>query len=74
MLSFDVDGEALWLSLDPENARRPKVLSLGTYGTLRGMPRILDLLDRLQIKATFFYLGFIRGRGSGSDQDKSLIL
>lgn len=59
MLSFDVDGESLWYALDPENARRPKVLSLGTYGPLRGMPRILDLLDELQLKATFFYPGFI---------------
>lgn len=59
MLSFDVDGETLWIALDPENAKRPKVLSLGTYGPLRGMPRILDLLDELQIKATFFYPGYI---------------
>jgi peptidoglycan/xylan/chitin deacetylase (PgdA/CDA1 family) len=58
MLSFDVDGESLWYAIDPENARRPKVLSLGTYGPLRGMPRILDLLDELDIKATFFYPGF----------------
>jgi peptidoglycan-N-acetylglucosamine deacetylase len=58
MLSFDVDGESLWLALDPENARRPKVLSLGTYGPLRGMPRILDLLDEFSIKATFFYPGY----------------
>lgn len=58
MLSFDVDGESLWIALDPENVGRPKVLSLGTYGPLRGMPRILDLLDEMEIKATFFYPGY----------------
>jgi len=57
MLSFDVDGEAFWHSVDPENANRPKILSLGTYGPHRGVPRILDLLDELQLKVTFFIPG-----------------
>lgn len=56
-ITFDVDAEALYL-FHKENATRPKTLSMGTYGPLRGVPRILDLLDRQGIRATFFIPGW----------------
>lgn len=56
-ITFDVDAEALYL-FHKENETRPKTLSMGTYGPLRGVPRILDLLDRQGIRATFFIPGW----------------
>lgn len=56
-LSFDVDAESTWLGRDPENARRPGVLSQGTYSPRVGVPRILELLERERIPATFFVPG-----------------
>ena len=58
-LTFDVDAESAWLSLDPDNAHRPGVLSQGWYGPRVGLPLILDLLRRHGLKATFFVPGVI---------------
>ena len=57
-LSFDVDAEAGWLGEGEAYARRLTTLSEGRYGVVRGMPRILDLLKRLEIDATFFVPGY----------------
>jgi peptidoglycan/xylan/chitin deacetylase (PgdA/CDA1 family) len=62
-LTFDEDGECVPLTYDPENARRRLTLqSEGTYGPNVGSPRILDLLDRHGIKASFFSPGFVAER------------
>lgn len=58
-LTFDVDGETLWISKDPANEHRPGVLSQGAYGPKVGVPLILDLLERFAIHATFFTPGWI---------------
>ncbi|GHU63798.1 hypothetical protein AGMMS49983_08070 [Clostridia bacterium] len=58
LLTFDLDGETLWRCRDPENANRPVVLSQGRYGPECGAPRILNLLKKYDIKATFFVPGF----------------
>jgi peptidoglycan/xylan/chitin deacetylase (PgdA/CDA1 family) len=58
MLTFDFDAETLWLSRDPDNARRPGVLSQGIYGGKTGVPKILELLREEQLKATFFVPGW----------------
>jgi peptidoglycan-N-acetylglucosamine deacetylase len=55
--TFDFDAESVWLAMDPENARRPGTLSIGTYGARVGLPLILDSLERHAIKATFFVVG-----------------
>ena len=52
-LTFDVDGEAPWLSEGPEYARRLTMLSQGRFGPARGLSRILALLAGLDIAATF---------------------
>lgn len=59
LLTFDVDGEALWLCRDPENINRPVTLSLGQYGLNEGVPRILKVLNKYQLPATFFIPGMI---------------
>ena len=62
LLTFDVDGEQLWLCRDPENIDRPVTLSLGQYGIYEGMPRILKMLKKYDIKSTFFIPGAIAER------------
>lgn len=61
MLTFDVDAETLWTAPDPLNAEgninRPVVLSQGYYGAEVAVPRFLDLLDKYDIKSTFFIPG-----------------
>lgn len=48
-LSFDVDNELLW-----RRTPLPVPLSQGEYGATTGLPRVLDLLDRHSIPATFY--------------------
>lgn len=56
--TFDVDAEAGWLGEGEEYARRLTILSEGRYGVVRGVPRILELLRRYDIPATFFVPGY----------------
>jgi peptidoglycan/xylan/chitin deacetylase (PgdA/CDA1 family) len=58
LLTFDLDGEALWRCRDPENANRPVMLSQGRYGPEAGMPRILRTMKKFDAHATFFIPGF----------------
>jgi peptidoglycan/xylan/chitin deacetylase (PgdA/CDA1 family) len=58
MLSFDFDAESLWLSRDPENRFRPGTLSQGRYGAVVGVPKIIELLDQRELRATFFIPGW----------------
>jgi len=51
-LSFDFDTEPAWLGYAGQ--RSPSYLSRGEYGARAGMPRILALLDKHKIPATFF--------------------
>lgn len=57
MITVDVDAELVWLAMDPSNIDRPKTLSMGQYGPKRGLGRILDVLDRFGVRATFFVPG-----------------
>ncbi len=62
VVSFDFDAEEVWIGEDPENANRPGTLSQGTYGAKVAVPRVLDLLDRLSLTATFFVPGRVAER------------
>jgi peptidoglycan-N-acetylglucosamine deacetylase len=57
-LTFDMDAEAPMLTADISSIGRMTVMSHQSYGPLVGVPRILALLDRHQIKATFFIPGY----------------
>jgi peptidoglycan/xylan/chitin deacetylase (PgdA/CDA1 family) len=59
MLCFDVDGETTALSEDTALASRRTLMSQCEYGPRIGVPRLLGLLDHLQIPATFFIPGYI---------------
>lgn len=48
-ISFDVDNEALWRT-NP----LPVPASQGEYGAREALPRILDLLDRYRVPASFY--------------------
>lgn len=57
MLSFDVDGDTIWKngSRDLENGEKfIRANSVGDYGPKRAVERILDFLERQEIKASFF--------------------
>jgi peptidoglycan/xylan/chitin deacetylase (PgdA/CDA1 family) len=53
-ITFDVDNET------PIYRLEPAILSLGEYGATTGLPRLLSLLERHQIPATFFVPGMIQ--------------
>jgi peptidoglycan/xylan/chitin deacetylase (PgdA/CDA1 family) len=56
-LTFDVDGEAGLLGNEPDARQRLTARSERRYGIVRGLPRILDALDRHAVRATFFVPG-----------------
>ena len=64
-LTFDVDGETLWLSRDKVNPVGPVMLSQGAYGPKVAVPRILELLKEYGIKSTFFVPGWTAERYGG---------
>ncbi len=51
-LTFDFDAVSIWVSTFKQTSASP--LSRGEYGARVGLPRILELLARQQVKATFF--------------------
>lgn len=56
--AFDVDTESVWLGADTANEERLVTLSYGGYEARVGVPKILELLDRHEVKATFFVTGW----------------
>ena len=56
-LTFDVDAESGFLGEGEEYRRRISSLSEGAFGVRRGVPRILELLARHSIPASFFVPG-----------------
>lgn len=59
-ITFDVDAEALWLTLTRKS--RPALVSQGLYGLNEGIPRILMLLADTGATATFFVPGLVAER------------
>ena len=59
MLTFDVDGVSSWLRRNPEFGNLPSLMSMAEYGPSVGTSRILDLLDRFGIEASFYIPGFV---------------
>lgn len=53
-LSFDFDALSVWLAYERAT---PAMLARGEYGARVGVPRILELLDRHAVRATFFVPG-----------------
>lgn len=57
--SFDVDAESAWLQYDLKNVDRLVTMSFGGYEARVGVPRILDYLRSVQLRATFFIPGWV---------------
>lgn len=57
-LTFDLDAEAAVLTVDISSVYRMSPMSHQAYGPLVGVPRILDLLARHGLRATFFVPGY----------------
>lgn len=57
--AFDVDAETAWLQYDAKNTDRLVTLSFGGYEERVGIPKILDHLRSVEIKATFFIPGWV---------------
>lgn len=65
MLSFDVDGDTTWANGNRglKNGKKYlKSLSIGQFGPNRCVENILQLLDKHEIRATFFVPSFIAER------------
>jgi peptidoglycan/xylan/chitin deacetylase (PgdA/CDA1 family) len=56
--TFDVDAESCVLAHDPASSSRMSLMSHQAYGPRVGVPRLLRLLERQQVTATFFVPGF----------------
>lgn len=57
-LSFDVDAESAWTAKDPDNFNRLVTVSYGGFEARVGTPKLLEMLDLLGLKATFFITGW----------------
>ncbi len=62
ILSFDVDAESAILAEGRQYAGHPSAMSHQRYGPLVGVPRILGLLEELDVPATFFVPGWTAER------------
>ena len=58
-LGFDVDGVSGAINRNPDSANLPSLMSMREYGPSVGAPRILDLLDLFDIKASFYVPGYV---------------
>jgi peptidoglycan-N-acetylglucosamine deacetylase len=61
-LGFDMDAEDVALTVDPASRHRLSAMSHQAYGPLTGVPRVLDLLKRHDVRATFFCPGYTAER------------
>jgi peptidoglycan-N-acetylglucosamine deacetylase len=57
-LTFDMDAESAMLTADISSIGRMTPMSHQSYGPLVGVPRILALLKRHDLRATFFIPGY----------------
>ncbi|MBR1918847.1 MAG: polysaccharide deacetylase [Spirochaetales bacterium] len=59
LIAFDIDADTMWYTHADHFNGSISDLSRGVYGPKQGVPRILDMLDRQKIKATFFVPGVV---------------
>ena len=51
-ISFDIDTEPVWIGFQEQSS--PSYMSRGEYGARSGLPRVMKLLKKHDIPATFF--------------------
>jgi peptidoglycan-N-acetylglucosamine deacetylase len=65
VLTFDIDAESCILAEGRRYAANPSVMTHQAYGPLVGAPRILNMLNDYDVKATFFVPGVTAERYPG---------
>lgn len=65
-VTFDMDAEAAVLAVDESYSQRPSIMSHQQYGPVTGVPRLLEMLRDLEIRASFFIPGFSAERHPGA--------
>ncbi len=58
-LTFDLDAETFWFSRRMDSIHSSNLMAEGAYGPNVGLPRILEMLERAGLKATFFIPGWV---------------
>ncbi|WP_371227976.1 polysaccharide deacetylase family protein [Roseovarius sp. 2305UL8-3] len=58
-LSFDFDAETGWIDENPNDWHKEVAVSHGGYGARVGVRKILELLQQLELNATFFVPGWV---------------
>ena len=58
-VSFDFDAETAHFDSDASDSNQLVQMSYGGFGARVGVPKILGLLERLEIRATFFVPGWV---------------
>jgi len=66
LLTFDVDAESPLLAAGEAYERHLSTMSHQAYGPSVGLPRILALLERRGLPATFFFPGIVAERNPGA--------
>ncbi|MEV7607385.1 polysaccharide deacetylase [Paenarthrobacter sp. NPDC089322] len=56
--TFDIDAESCTIAHDPSSTRRMSLMSHQSYGPKIAVPRLLQILDRQDVRGTFFIPGF----------------
>ena len=69
MLTFDLDGVSAQLNRDPTAVKRPSELSRAEFGPNVGVFRIMDFLDKYDLKASFFVPGYTAERNEATVQE-----
>ena len=59
MFTFDVDAEAVMLTDHPEAADYLDVMAHQRYGPMVAVPRLLRMLERVDLRTTFFIPGWV---------------
>lgn len=62
VLGICLDAEAIWLAINPDNARRPAQLSHGAYEMREGLAPLLRVLEKHGAQSTFFVPGMTAER------------
>ena len=57
VIGICLDAEAIWTGQNPEAADRPCMLSQGAFAVQEGLAPLLDVLDRVGVRATFYVPG-----------------
>jgi peptidoglycan/xylan/chitin deacetylase (PgdA/CDA1 family) len=57
-LSFDVDAESAWTAPDPARYEQLVTMSFGGFEARVGVPKLLEMLAQLGLRATFFITGW----------------